>query len=200
MRSSQAVIGLIAIISIAIVPLRAHANSSVPQACYCGGHCPPDILRFSEREGVCSIPALAAHLARDRPDLRCGDVEPDRASLKLRYHTNAAVLSMLSLPSSTCVVKIGFVGIAQYKNEHERIICRNGNGLGAMVPNGDTARAIYLAVARGRGDKVTKQVKVEDAGAHWSVFQLDVPPVSGNGTLEMEIDKCSGTIRAYATQ
>jgi hypothetical protein len=82
---------------------------------------------------------------------------------------------------------------------------------GPIVATAETARSIY--VAKQRGDKVSPEndTVVDDEGDHWTVFQYpkrtsasktthaggEVAVVAGGGTLEMEIDKCTGAIRAH---
>jgi hypothetical protein len=77
---------------------------------------------------------------------------------------------------------------------------------GPFVPDATTAAAIYVAVERARFNRDLARypkVTVTDRRDHWSVFRYPRPTVHsdgsitvvrGGGQLEMEIDKCSGTI------
>ena len=81
-----------------------------------------------------------------------------------------------------------------------------------MVPDVETARAIYLAVAKGRKYRVTEPVEVDDEGSHWEVFEYMAPKVEdfghgkvtvtvmAGGGLQMEIDKCTGAMAAHYTR
>jgi hypothetical protein len=68
-----------------------------------------------------------------------------------------------------------------------------------MVPTPDVAREIYLAVAKGRRDKIlpSNVIEVHDDGDRWSVFQFSEQPGRGGGLLEMTISKCDGSIVAH---
>ncbi len=70
---------------------------------------------------------------------------------------------------------------------------------GPLVPNEETARAIFLAVERARFPEADPanfpDVVALDEGDHWAVFRFTQRPgVKGGGQLEMEIGKCTGII------
>jgi hypothetical protein len=93
--------------------------------------------------------------------------------------------------------------------------CAKQPGLidGPIVATADTARRIYISIAKQRGDQIAPEnnILVNDNGDQWSIFQHAKRPevsktsngetivsiTSGGSMLEMEIDKCSGTIRAH---
>jgi hypothetical protein len=80
---------------------------------------------------------------------------------------------------------------------------------GPLVATPDAAHGIYIAVARSRGDPIhhANRIVVDDEGDHWSVFQFPVrrPTVrpgevvvtSGGGTLDLQINKCDGSLLAH---
>ena len=80
-------------------------------------------------------------------------------------------------------------------------------GMGAAVPNAETARAIAMAVIRAyQKAEISKRyvLTVEPSGGSgWTVFQRfppvkkwygDIDYTKGGGGLEMHIDRCSGAI------
>jgi hypothetical protein len=114
------------------------------------------------------------------------------------------------------LVALSAVGSAAAEKANVTPQCTKQPGMigDPMVGTADTARSIYLSVAKQRGDKVSPEndIIVEDDGGRWAVFQYpkhipapkrtatgeeEVTVVAGGGALEMEIDKCTGAIRAH---
>jgi len=88
--------------------------------------------------------------------------------------------------------------------DQPQVTCDKVAGMiaGPIVPTEEVAKEIYVAVARGRGDKIDSEdlIKVKDDGDHWSVFQWSSDAYSGSrggGMLEMTIAKCDGSILAH---
>jgi hypothetical protein len=111
---------------------------------------------------------------------------------------------------------LSVAGSALAEKAHVSPSCPKQPGMigDAIVATADTARSIYLSVAKQRGDKVSpgNDVVVDDDGERWVVYQhpKDSPAtnhiatgeevttiIQGGGTLDMEIDKCTGAIRAH---
>jgi len=98
-----------------------------------------------------------------------------------------------------------FVCLTMVSADPSEISCKKVPGMiaGPIVPTLEVAKAIYLTVAQGRGDKVDSGnvIMVKDDGDEWSVFQVPAdssgPIVRGGGTLEMTVDKCDGSILAH---
>jgi len=95
------------------------------------------------------------------------------------------------------------------------ITCTKADGMiqGPIVATAQAAREIYLAVAHSRRDKIkpANKIVVNDDGFYWTIFQYPahLPPnrvvggilmvtvVTGDGTLEMTINKCDGSLTAH---
>lgn len=89
-----------------------------------------------------------------------------------------------------------------------------GMAIGPIVPTADAAREVYKTFAAIRNDLIrpTNDIRVDDEGDHWIVFQYPkhiddsatdsrgneiVHVVNGGGTLALEINKCDAHTVGY---
>jgi hypothetical protein len=119
--------------------------------------------------------------------------------------TSENIVSMkLSVPALACLL------VLMSRPCQANLVCNQpaGHAVGPLVQTAETAKAIYLDIARGRRDQIelSNDVLALDEGDHWAVTQFPkkvpgrekhngaetVGVVAGGGTLELEINKCDG--------
>jgi hypothetical protein len=118
---------------------------------------------------------------------------------------------MLKASALIAVTVLGSI-ISVHAEQTPSFICAKADGMiqGPIIATAQTAREIYRIVAHSRRDKIKRanEVRVNDDGSYWSVFQYPahlpsdrvvnglemVHVVAGGGTLEMTINKCDGSL------